>query len=296
MADGQALFDAAAARLRGDGGARDLPAALELFRRSAAAGRVDSAVIYANLLAAGVGGPRRWSEALRLLAELAKVNPRSRRELERIEAMALTDDGDPLELPAGERLCEAPAVTRFHRLFSPEECAWLAAAAEPMLEPAVVIDPGSGRQVRDPVRVCDSVGFTWPLENPAIHALNRRLAAASGTAVDRGEPLQVLRYRPGGEYRPHFDAIPGFANQRVLTFLVWLNDGYEGGETHFPTLGLKLKGRPGDALLFRNTGPDGRRDPAAGHAGLPVTAGAKLIASRWIRQQRFEMPAGERVN
>ena len=140
------------------------------------------------------------------------------------------------------------------------------------------------------MRVCDSVGFTWPLENPAVHALNRRIAAASGTAVGQGEPLQVLRYRPGGEYRPHFDAIPGFANQRVMTMLVWLNEDYEGGETHFPTPGLKLKGRTGDAILFRNTGADGRRDPAAGHAGLPVTAGEKLIASRWIRQRPFEMP------
>jgi prolyl 4-hydroxylase len=292
MADGQALFEAAAAQLRGDGGVRDLPAALELFRRSAGTGRVDAAVIYANLLAAGVGGPRRWSEALRLLAALAEVDPRSRRALDRIEAMALTGDGDPLQLPEAEGLCEAPAITRFERLFSPEECAWLAAAAAPMLEPAVVIEPGSGRQRSDPVRVCDSAGFTWPLENPAIHALNRRLAAASGTAPAQGEPLQVLRYRPGGEYRPHFDAIPGFANQRILTFLVWLNDDYEGGETHFPTPGLKLRGRTGDAILFHNTGADGRRDPASGHAGLPVTSGEKRIASRWIRERPFEMPVG----
>jgi prolyl 4-hydroxylase len=106
----------------------------------------------------------------------------------------------------------------------------------------------------------------------------------------------VLRYRPGGEYRPHFDAIPGFANQRAMTFLVWLNDGYEGGETHFPTPGLRLKGRAGDAILFRNTGPDGRRDPAAGHAGLPVTGGEKLIASRWIRERPFEMPVGNQAS
>ena len=291
MAEAQALFDAAAAKLRGGGG-RDLAGALELFRQAAGAGRVDAAAIYCNLLAAGVGGPRRWSDALRLLAALAEVNPRSRRELERIEAMALNGDGDPLEVPEGEILSEAPAITRFESLFSPEECAWLAAAAAPMLEPAVVIDPATGRQLRDPVRVCDSAGFTWPLENPAIHALNRRLAAASGTAAEQGEPLQVLRYRPGGEYKPHFDAIPGFANQRAMTILIWLNVDYEGGETHFPAAGLKLKGRSGDAILFRNIGADGRRDPAAGHAGLPVTKGEKLIASRWIRQRPFEMPAG----
>lgn len=295
MADAQALFDLAAVKLRGEGMARDLPGALELFRQSAGAGRVDSAAIYCNLLAAGVGGPRRWSEALRLLAALAEVNPRSRLELERIEAMALTGDGDPLDVPVGERLCEAPSITRFERIFSPEECAWLASAGAPMLEPAVVVDRATGRQRPDPVRVCDSAGFTWPLENPAIQALNRRLAAASGTDVRQGEPLQLLRYRPGGEYRPHFDFIPGFANQRAMTMLVWLNEDYQGGETHFPTPGLKLRGRVGDAILFRNTGPDGRRDPAAGHAGLPVIAGEKLIASRWIRERPFEMPVGERV-
>ena len=295
MAEGDALFREAEARLRGDVGDRDLPRARELFRQAAATGRVDSAVIYANFLAAGVGGPRQWSDALRLLAALAEVNPRSRRELERVEAMALTAEGDPLTIPEGEPLCEAPAITRFAALFSPAECAWLAEAAEPMLEPALVVDPRSGRQRPDPVRVCDSVGFTWPLENPAIHALNRRMAAASGTAFEQGEPLQVLRYRPGGEYRPHFDAIPGFANQRAMTILVWLNRDYEGGETHFPTPGLKLKGSPGDAILFRNTGPDGRRDPAAGHSGLPVTAGEKRIASRWIRARTFEMPVGDAV-
>jgi prolyl 4-hydroxylase len=295
MAEADALFEAAAARLRGDGGARDLAGARELFRRSAGEGRVDAAVIYANLLAAGVGGPRDWGAALRLLAALAEVNLRSRRELERIEAMALDADGDPVSVPAGEPVCEAPAITRFAGLFSAAECAWLAAAAAPMLEPAVVVEPKTGRQARDPVRVCDSAGFTWPLENPAVHALNRRLAAASGSAPGQSEPLQVLRYRPAGEYKPHFDAIPGFANQRTMTFLVWLNQDYEGGETFFPAPGLRLKGRTGDAILFRNVGADGRRDPAAGHAGLPVTRGEKLIASRWIRERPFEMPVGDEV-
>ncbi|HEX9965982.1 MAG TPA: 2OG-Fe(II) oxygenase [Allosphingosinicella sp.] len=293
MPDGQTLFEAATARLRGDGGRRDLAAARELFRQSAGTGRVDAAVIYANLLAAGVGGPREWAAALRLLEALAQASPRSRRELERLKAMALTAEGDPLQVPEGERLCEAPEVSRFPGLFSAAECEWLARSAAPMLERAVVVDPASGRQRLDPMRVCDSVGFTWPLENLAVHALNRRIAAASGTAVEQGEPLQVLRYRPGGEYRPHFDAIPGFANQRAMTMLVWLSDGYEGGETHFPTPGLKLKGGVGDAILFRNIRPDGRRDPASGHSGLPVTAGEKLIASRWIRARCFVMPAGE---
>jgi prolyl 4-hydroxylase len=46
-----------------------------------------------------------------------------------------------------------------------------------------------------------------------------------------------------------------------------------------------VKGRAGEGLLFANALPDGRPDPASRHAGLPVTAGAKLLASRWIRQR-----------
>ena len=98
----------------------------------------------------------------------------------------------------------------------------------------------------------------------------------------------MLRYRPGQEYKPHFDHIPGFANQRVMTMLVWLNEDYDGGETLFMMTGRKLRGRIGDALLFRNSKADGRRDDSAAHAGLAVTSGEKLIASRWIRQHPFE--------
>lgn len=287
MAD--ALFEAAAARLR----AGDLPEARALFGRAAAAGSRSAAVVYTNLVAAGVGAPPDWVRGMALLRELARSGRRQARELAVIGAMALRENGDPAALPVAEPVAERPHILRFASLFTPEECRYLAEAAAPMLEPAVVVDPATGRQRPDPLRSCDSAGFTWPLENPAVHALNRRLAAASGTAPEQGEPLQVLRYRAGGEYRSHFDAIPGFPNQRAMTLLIWLNEGYEGGETRFETLGLALRGAAGDAILFRNTGPDGRRDPAAGHAGLPVKSGEKWLASRWIRQRPYAQAGGE---
>lgn len=295
MAEAEALFDRAASALSGAGGKRDLTEARSLFAQAAAAGRRDAAVIFTNFVAAGIGGPRDWAAALKFLESLASSGRRSQRELETVRAMALTPDGDAAEAPRGKRLCEAPEIVHFPALLTPAECAYLIEAAGPMLQPSVVVDAATGRQQRDPVRSSDGAGFTWPLETLPIHALNRRIAAASGTAPEQGEPLQVLRYRPGDEYRTHFDAIPGFANQRILTMLVWLNDNFDGGETEFPTPKLSLRFPAGDAILFRNVGPDGRRDPAAAHAGLPVTRGEKLIASRWIRERPFEPPLGTRA-
>jgi prolyl 4-hydroxylase len=282
----ESLFDAAAARLRGG----DAVAARELFRQAAAAGVRRAAVIYTHLLGAGVGGPADWPRAVHLLRGLAASGRRSAAELAVVEAMALQPDGSPVSAPAPERLAERPDILSFPALFTPDECRYLIDAAAPMLAPAVVIDPKTGRQRPDPLRIADSVGFTPPLETLAVQALARRIAAASGTGFGQGEPLQVLRYRPGGEYRPHSDAIPGFSNQRVATLLVWLNDGFEGGETEFPEVGLTLKGGIGDAILFRNVGGDGRRDPASAHAGLPVTSGEKWLASRWIRERTYEAP------
>ena len=48
-----------------------------------------------------------------------------------------------------------------------------------------------------------------------------------------------------------------------------------------------MKGRTGDALIFRNILANGDPDPASRHAGLPVLEGVKYLASRWIRQSRW---------
>jgi prolyl 4-hydroxylase len=195
---------------------------------------------------------------------------------------------DPQSLPPRETICEAPEIYAFRRLFSPAECAYLVDLAAPLLAPAQIVDVATGQGVLDPIRISDACGFTPDLETPVVRALNRRLAAASGTSVEQGEPLQILRYRPGGEYKPHFDSIPGEANQRIWTIIVWLTEDYEGGETWFMTPKLALKGQTGDAILFRNADADGRRDPNTAHAGLPVTRGEKVIASRWIRARAFQ--------
>ncbi|MEI9890695.1 MAG: hypothetical protein WDN45_08980 [Caulobacteraceae bacterium] len=53
----------------------------------------------------------------------------------------------------------------------------------------------------------------------------------------------------------------GANGQRVATALVYLNDeALEGGETDFPQLNLRHRGRKGDALVFFNVDASGRPD------------------------------------
>ena len=266
---------------------RDRGRARACFQQAAAAGHAQADPLLTNFLATGTGGPREWQAAVDRLRKRAPADARARFELSLIASMELDDVGDPPSVPERRQLSESPWVQQIPALFTERECAFLAAAAAPFLRPATVVDNISGKAVRNPIRTSHTALFSPPLESPAVHALNRRLAAIAGTNVDQGEPLQVLRYELGQEHKPHIDAIPSLDNQRVLTTLVYLNDGYTGGETHFVATGTRVQGRKGAGLIFRNVDSEGRADKQAAHCGMPVTHGVKLLASRWIRERSF---------
>jgi prolyl 4-hydroxylase len=96
-----------------------------------------------------------------------------------------------------------------------------------------------------------------------------RISRASRLPLVNMEGATVLHYDIGEEIENHYDfvepSIPDYEQhiatrgERVMTFLVYLNDDYAGGETDFPTLGVTHKGRRGEGLFFRNALPDGTR-------------------------------------
>lgn len=287
--DADALFELAVWRFSGEFIPRDLRLARGLFEKAGQAGHSDGQRVFNAFLANGTGGQRQWRDALGLLGARADQDPDAARQVYLISAMAIDDAGDPTHVPEGLTLSTEPRVASFPRFFTADECSYLAQAAQPMLTPSTVVDPWTGALVANPIRTSDAAAFSLALETPVIHALNRRIARASGTTPPQGEPLQVLRYRPGQEYKLHSDALPGADNQRIATFLVYLNAGFEGGETDFPQARLTVTARTGDGLLFFNALSDGRPDPAAWHAGRPVRSGEKLLASRWIRARAIEL-------
>ncbi|HEX6784024.1 MAG TPA: 2OG-Fe(II) oxygenase [Sphingomicrobium sp.] len=278
--DADALFTLGDMYWRGIGVPQDLVQAYELFGKSSDGGQAMGVRAYTNLMSNGAMGWRDWAKALHRLSEEARSDRLRAWMLQLITAMNLDPSGDPLRLGSGERLSDAPDVTIFRQGFTAEECDFLIAIAEPTYEESRVISTDG--DIRTLLRTSDGSTMHWLIEDPATHALNRRLAAFTGTNVDQGEPLHILRYRPGQEYKPHVDWLLD-DNPRVLTALVYLNEDYAGGETEFIQTGLKVRGRKGDVLVFRSQSSDGGLDPLSEHAGLPVIRGTKYLASRWIR-------------
>lgn len=287
--DASALMQLAAWTLAGTPLPRDLQSARALLRRAVRIGHVDGALMEIALVANGTGAAPDWQQALDLLRRAAQADPIAAQQLELVEAMAIGTDGMPRTLPQPERLNDRPAILRYRQLLTPRECEHLARVGSEILEPGLVTDPRTGRQIADPVRTSYAAVIGPTREDLVVQALNRRIAAASGTAAIQGEPLQILRYAPGQEYKLHSDALPGVANQRIRTALVYLNQGFAGGATRFPALDLTIEPAGGDVLIFDNVLADGTPDPLARHAGLPVTQGAKWLATRWIRAQPLDV-------
>lgn len=280
-----AQFQWAMWRLIGDPLPRDLAAA-RIWLAHARPRHTDAAAVEIALTANGSGSAQSWRQA-RLLLE-AKTDNAAEVQRQLLATMQLDDRGMPLEVPLGTPLTDDSCIGRFPAFLSPDECAHIAQTMAARMEPALVVDPATGQKTLHPVRTSDSAVVSPTVENLVLRAINLRIAAATSTHVDQGEPLTVLRYRPGQQFRLHHDALSQTRNQRSMTMLIYLNEGFVGGETIFPSYDLSIAPKGGDAILFHNILNDGMPDPNMRHAGAPVRQGSKWLATRWIRTYRYD--------
>lgn len=267
---------------------RNLALAYRWLGMAKDAGSADGALLHAYFTATGTGCSANQKSATGLLTQLAETFDVAARQIAILDQM---NYGDQSKLPQLELRSSQPRVATCRQFLTGAECDYLVDAGTPYLEPSVVVDPQTQKLIPHPVRRSQGAMFGVFNEDLVVNAINRRIAALSASAYEQGEPLQLLHYRRGDEYRPHLDALPNEQNQRVMTVIIYLTDNYDGGETRFVRTGFSFKGRKGDALLFANVLPDGRPDPLSLHCGLPVGEGTKIIATRWIRQSRFTFPA-----
>jgi hypothetical protein len=195
--------------------------------------------------------------------------------------------------PAPQPLSRTPTAFMVKGAFAPQALEYLIGHSALRLGPSLTADSRTGEVRKDDYRSSMTATLGPVDQDLFIVAVNRRLAAIADVPFVQGEFLSVLRYAPGQEYRPHFDWLgpgPDFdrGGQRIRTALLYLNDDYAGGETHFLQPKLSVKGAPGDVLVFHNVLLDGAGDMASRHAGLPVLAGVKWLASKWFRERAYE--------
>lgn len=260
----QALTGLAHVQAMGAFTSRNLNVALDNLARAASAGWPD-AIRELQILARASGGG--WKK-LR-----ASVNPEALRRP-----------------PARRVLLERPRVRVFENFATSEECDWLIERCRHRLGPAQVYANSGTELQRNMGRSNSEASYELDASDVVLSLIQDRIARASGVPIEHFEVGKLLHYKPGETFMRHSDFLqPGMKEeieargQRVATFLTYLSDDYDGGETEFTDVGFKFKARKGDSLMFLNVDANGSPDPMSMHAGLPPTRGEKWVLSLWLR-------------
>jgi len=209
-------------------------------------------------------------------------------------------EGAPLYIDAGDRRVQVlqtvqhPRVVVFGNLLGGEECEALIAAARARLARSLTVETKTGGETLNVDRTSEGMFFERG-ENETVQRIETRIARLLNWPLEFGEGLQILRYAPGAQYRPHYDYFdprePGTptilrrGGQRVGTLVMYLQEPEQGGATTFPDIGLEVAPVRGTGVFFSYDRPD----PATRtlHGGAPVLAGEKWVATKWLREREF---------
>ena len=189
----------------------------------------------------------------------------------------------------------SPRVIVFGGLLADVECDALIELAGQRLVRSETVQSASGESEVNSARTSDGMFFNRD-ETALISRIEARMAALLDWPLENGEGLQVLRYGPGAEYKPHYDyfdpAQPGTptilkrGGQRVASLVCYLNTPARGGATVFPDLHLDVAPVKGNAVFFSYDRPHPMTRSL--HGGAPVLEGEKWVATKWVRERRFD--------
>jgi prolyl 4-hydroxylase len=196
-------------------------------------------------------------------------------------------------------VCTSPRVVTLDNVLSPDEC-------EHIIQVGSYIGLQRSTVTESALLTQDRTSATIWVErdySPIVDEINRRIADIMH--IDEralfinasAESLQLVHYRPGDLYLPHFDYGTESAKTRSITFLMYLNTPQYGGNTSFPNaddsckneLGyFGIRPKEGSAAFFYNMHPDGNVDPTTRHFGEPpLNNSIKWMTNVWIWDPAF---------
>lgn len=184
----------------------------------------------------------------------------------------------------------APRIATLNRLLTPEECDYVISRGTPYLKRGLV----AGSQTVD-MRTNTAAALGLIESDALIQSLDTLACHALCEPDAHGENLSLLHYIPGQQFGAHCDWIDPadparqkeleMSGQRIKTLIVYLNEGYEGGETVFQRVGWRFKGKRGDALMWDNVDAAGAIDPRTLHEGTSPRSSDKFVLSKWMRNK-----------
>ncbi|XP_062212485.1 probable prolyl 4-hydroxylase 9 [Phragmites australis] len=220
--------------------------------------------------------------------------------------MPFGESGEPApSLIPFQILSWQPRAFYFPQFATSDQCENIVRTAKERLAPSTLaLRKGETAESTKGIRTSSGT-FLSANEDPSgtLAEVEKKIARATMIPRNHGELFNVLRYEIGQRYASHYDAFDPAQygpqkSQRVASFLLYLTDVEVGGETMFPyengenmdigydyekCIGLKVKPRKGDGLLFYSLMVNGTIDPTSLHGSCPVMKGEKWVATKWIR-------------
>lgn len=160
-------------------------------------------------------------------------------------------------------------------LLSAAECEQLIQKIEDLSPTVAPINTMGGTKVRTDIRNNERVMFDDDnLANSLFQKVKHRLPDEfyGRQIFGANERFRCYRYKPGMRFAPHADGSyeRDELEKSFYSFLVYLNDDFEGGETNFFTEPeVSIKPKAGSGLLFQH--------PLL-HEGAIVNTGIKYVA------------------
>ncbi|KAK3221379.1 hypothetical protein Dsin_008404 [Dipteronia sinensis] len=249
-----------------------------------------------------------FGSSLLFSQDISVAAPRQRMLESVYDSMPYGDSGDDyITTIPFQVLSWRPRALYYPNFATAEQCESIINMAKPNLKPSTLaLRKGETTESTQGIRTSSGMFISASEDDTGtLDIIEEKIARATMLPRINGEAFNVLHYEVGQRYNSHYDAFNPDEygpqkSQRVASFLLYLSDVKEGGETMFPfengiitdesydfqkCIGLKVKPRQGDGLLFYSLFSNGTIDPTSIHGSCPVIVGDKWVATKWIRDQ-----------
>ena len=186
-------------------------------------------------------------------------------------------------------------MNEIKNFLSKEECDYLISLIDKNNTPSMVVSEGVERDKYDTSRTSSTCNL--PVADPEVIKIHKRIADKLGLDLSKGEHLQGQKYEPGQYFKAHNDWFGRgaaynkhclYSGNRTNTFMIYLNDNFEGGGTDFSKKGVTVHPETGKAVTWTNLTLDGNGDPNSLHEGMNVISGTKYIITSWWRENNWD--------